>query len=408
MLAKEKGVKASLARTRQVIANKFRKLNRNRILQERELETKYAPITDSINRLIETKTQLHAQKNNSYFNDETEGDELENGMEVDDKHDDLMHFDDDGDVKDDEIDVKAGIAQNDAMNSGKERAKPTDLNKKYANIKKNKSKQLDTELKLLADKKNKQRTEQRANQYDVVRIYGPEHEADYDKKISTRKFSKKPPSSSEKILESTRKSLSSKRKSKRTDELDAVRFRGDKRKNFETEIISPEDYDSDGHFLGLATKRRKVERPVKKLIKRKPVPKRKPAAKAMSYKPELKHEPQKRVIISLDDYNDKGEYVGLAKKRRKIEISEKKLVEKKKERKNQWRSKKRHIKYDGKGLEKTFIPYTENIVYEYYDDPNELVDRLMLLVSSKTAGNTNHDQEINSIVEELRERNIIH
>lgn len=70
--------------------------------------------------------------------------------------------------------------------------------------------------------------------------------------------------------------------------------------------------------------------------------------------------------------------------------------------------KKRNIKYHGNGLEKTFIPYIENIVYEYYDDPNELVERLMLLISSKSAGNTNHDQEINSIIEELRERNIIH
>lgn len=69
---------------------------------------------------------------------------------------------------------------------------------------------------------------------------------------------------------------------------------------------------------------------------------------------------------------------------------------------------KKRIKYDGEGVEKKFIPYTENIVYEYYDDVNEIVDRLMLLVSSKGAGNTNHDQEINSIIEELRERGVIH
>lgn len=61
----------------------------------------------------------------------------------------------------------------------------------------------------------------------------------------------------------------------------------------------------------------------------------------------------------------------------------------------------------GDGLERKFIPYSENIVYEYYDDPNELCDRLRLLVSSKSAGNTNHDQEINSIIEELRERDIV-
>lgn len=61
----------------------------------------------------------------------------------------------------------------------------------------------------------------------------------------------------------------------------------------------------------------------------------------------------------------------------------------------------------GEGLEHSFIPYNQNIVYEYYDDPNELCDRLRLLISSKGAGNTNHDQEINSIVEELRERGVV-
>lgn len=62
----------------------------------------------------------------------------------------------------------------------------------------------------------------------------------------------------------------------------------------------------------------------------------------------------------------------------------------------------------GKGLQNEFVKYGDRVVYEYYDDPNELCDRLKLLVSSKQAGNTNHDYEINSIVEELREAGIIH
>jgi hypothetical protein len=45
--------------------------------------------------------------------------------------------------------------------------------------------------------------------------------------------------------------------------------------------------------------------------------------------------------------------------------------------------------------------------YEYWDDPNELVERLRLLLSSQTAGNNSHQNEILSIVEELREANII-
>lgn len=56
-----------------------------------------------------------------------------------------------------------------------------------------------------------------------------------------------------------------------------------------------------------------------------------------------------------------------------------------------------------------FIPYDKNnrVIYEYFDDPNELCDRLRLLVSSRMAGNTNHMQEINSIIEELRELDYI-
>lgn len=45
--------------------------------------------------------------------------------------------------------------------------------------------------------------------------------------------------------------------------------------------------------------------------------------------------------------------------------------------------------------------------YTYWDDPNELVERLRLLVASQGAGHNGHNNEIISIVEELREANII-
>jgi len=41
--------------------------------------------------------------------------------------------------------------------------------------------------------------------------------------------------------------------------------------------------------------------------------------------------------------------------------------------------------------------------YVYWDDPNELVDRLRLLAASYQAGNHSHTNEIMSILEELRE-----
>lgn len=46
--------------------------------------------------------------------------------------------------------------------------------------------------------------------------------------------------------------------------------------------------------------------------------------------------------------------------------------------------------------------------YIYWDDPNELVERLKLLIASQEAGHTNQNNEIVSIIEELKEANIIY
>lgn len=61
------------------------------------------------------------------------------------------------------------------------------------------------------------------------------------------------------------------------------------------------------------------------------------------------------------------------------------------------------VKGDGLYMEVT----SGNVDYVHWNDPNELVDRLSLLLSSKSAGHTGHTNEINSIIEELRESNII-
>ncbi|XP_047035544.1 uncharacterized protein LOC124641502 isoform X3 [Helicoverpa zea] len=55
----------------------------------------------------------------------------------------------------------------------------------------------------------------------------------------------------------------------------------------------------------------------------------------------------------------------------------------------------------------TLKKYRNNTDLVYWDDPNELVDRLKLLIASRDAGNTNHDNEILSIIEELKEADII-
>jgi hypothetical protein len=48
-----------------------------------------------------------------------------------------------------------------------------------------------------------------------------------------------------------------------------------------------------------------------------------------------------------------------------------------------------------------------SVRYEYWDDPNELVDRLRILVAAQQAGNNSGNNEILSIIEELREAHII-
>ena len=66
-------------------------------------------------------------------------------------------------------------------------------------------------------------------------------------------------------------------------------------------------------------------------------------------------------------------------------------------------------KKSGKGLSMPrAMTLTDNkIDYVHWDDPNELVDRLRLLDASRHAGNNAHDNEITSIIEELREAGLI-
>lgn len=62
----------------------------------------------------------------------------------------------------------------------------------------------------------------------------------------------------------------------------------------------------------------------------------------------------------------------------------------------------------GSGIATDFMTVNPNSIdYTYWDDPNELVERLRLLVSSSSAGHTGHNNEIISIIEELKEANII-
>lgn len=63
----------------------------------------------------------------------------------------------------------------------------------------------------------------------------------------------------------------------------------------------------------------------------------------------------------------------------------------------------------GSGYDMNMAVYNEKpIEYVYWDDVNELVDRLRLLIASKSAGNTDsHNNEILAIISELKEIGVI-
>lgn len=61
----------------------------------------------------------------------------------------------------------------------------------------------------------------------------------------------------------------------------------------------------------------------------------------------------------------------------------------------------------GEGMPSTVTLNNNKIDYVHWDDPNELVDRFRLLEASRQAGHNAHDNEIMSIIEELREAGLI-
>lgn len=69
--------------------------------------------------------------------------------------------------------------------------------------------------------------------------------------------------------------------------------------------------------------------------------------------------------------------------------------------------KKRRSSWNGEGFDVSLKVEKRPYRAIYWDDPNELVERLWLLHASKEAGNNSHDNEIVAIEEELREANII-
>lgn len=62
----------------------------------------------------------------------------------------------------------------------------------------------------------------------------------------------------------------------------------------------------------------------------------------------------------------------------------------------------------GEGISPKLTYNDRSLEYVYWNKPTELVNRLRIIWASKMAGNDNHENEILSIIEELREENIIY
>lgn len=61
----------------------------------------------------------------------------------------------------------------------------------------------------------------------------------------------------------------------------------------------------------------------------------------------------------------------------------------------------------GKGMPRAVMLNDNKVDYVHWDDPNELVDRLRLLEALRQAGHNAHDNEILSIIDELRKAGLI-
>lgn len=426
----EERLKSSLVKARHAIVDKLHKLHGDRVKNERKYEAKYSPITSSLNQLIATNEAILAKndRENKTVNDQInvydriapeEFENLHNGA----REHHIKEFDyideplsNDREFDDSEIKTKQVVPPEQSRRdiipiqdkSRLETAVYDEPNTPSISslrvLSQRSLKQIRSSISPYTTKKNTSSSKLRRshvnhmpknrknNQFVLMEEDGVDGHADIDGEAKESIINHSPAYSSQNCVN---KKLS-KKKRKHHSKKNNVQRKEDEE---EQVVFSPEDYDEMGEYRGNAPKRRKIlvgadqlKKNMRKFVK----------------------SSRERIVISPDDYDERGGFRGLAAKRRKIEAQPNYLKNRMRNFRESMilrRSKRVMDKINattqGDGLEKEFIPYNSNIVYEYYDDPNELCDRLRLLIASKQAGNSNHDQEINSILEELRDNNII-
>lgn len=416
-------IKRSLIHTRDIIKKKFRKLHSDITKKKRELEERYQPITKRLQKLIDINNDAdedqYKRPNFKYQN-------FASGEQ------DYANNDDDDEEMLSVADVKP---TNSYVNQLKiKRLRTSDYDERSAKDKKSRrNSQISLKSESSVNNLTNTAVTNPSNQQQTTKRNRETEESEFipdDKKMREffERISKNNDNDNndddayslpETSIASNKTQLKRKRMQKTVDDLNNlhdIRMTGlqkSKKKNPTRNlnddsliVVSPQDYDEHGKFRGPGVKRSKHAVPQDKLKKTVrnltskvhfETPKRRNAKKVEKIKtdpkprnkPKIYRKPWKQIVRRL---TARGKVRKIKTALIGDDLRLRRLT------KNQ---------ISGKGLEEEFIPYTENITYEYYDDPNELCERLMLLVSSKEAGNSNHSREINSIIEELRERNII-
>lgn len=383
-------LKSSLVRTRRIIADKFRKLHTERLQSESKLQKRYGVLSESLQKMIKNKEEIQRksepEKVTALIDDSLSGSQNEASSEP----------------------------ENESSNESFEHNKQLGVNESFVLTPKNEKREPEVDdignLAFHDFKFKPIKLEQIRNPIAKRKSHGYEAVSDIEKKIKKENVSDVDEIDVEKDpFDHLTERKSAKRKMKRNQ----IKYRNNLPMN-----EKPMTFDEMNDVLLQAKKHINLPKNAdsSKFIKKQKVVQKKQEKRRNQYANTRKHNRNTKfdairkenqtemALFSPEDFNDDAEYNIPAVKRSRISVpvnSIEKSIRKIKSRKY-----KTSVK-SGDGLERKFIPYSENIVYEYYDDPNELCDRLRLLVSSKSAGNTNHDQEINSIIEELRERGII-
>lgn len=382
---KKEDLKSSLVRTRKIIAEKFRKLHANRMQNEGKMKKMYGTLSESLKKIIsdkekiqqrndakETVVQIHSPLNENDSSSESENESQANAQ-FEPEFDEIP--------KNDPL-IAPEREKTEIQKDGIGKLKPMKLKDYKTVIMKRKKRKLHKNDEFMNIKTKMRKDIDDVEEMDV------EDGSIVRKKLKTQ-MKRKPVKYSE---TAPGKQAQGSTQDVIFDEMNDILSKKRKRKSVSKNAVSSKFIKKQS-----AVQKKKENRRDQMMNTRK-------FGRNVKFDALRKEEEPQMISISPEDFNDDAEYIVPGVKRSRVNVPVKSIktaIQKMKARKKNLSKKK------GNGLERKFIPYSENIVYEYYDDPNELCDRLRLLTSSKNAGNTNHDQEINSIIEELRERDII-